>query len=33
MRWLMLALIVGGALWLLRGPFRRWSAQGDPASP
>jgi len=24
MRWAMLALIVGGAAWLIRGGFRRW---------
>ena len=26
-RWIMLALIVGGAVWLVRGPFGRWAAR------
>jgi len=29
MRWLILALIVGGTAWLIRRPFARWLARGD----
>jgi hypothetical protein len=30
MRWLMLALITGGVVWLLRGAFRRWVPAAAP---
>jgi len=32
MRWALLALIVGGTAWIIRRPFARWLAKGDPAA-
>jgi len=30
MRWAMLALIIGGAAWLLRRPFSHWIEKAEP---
>ena len=32
-RWVMLGLIIGGAAWVLRRPFARWSERVEPQTP